>query len=138
RRHDPRIFFDERVFGRWKTGNGGVRRVVEGRIGIDGEGGLGRSLRGDRIEPMSPLQGVLLFGSAALGGALNSVAGGGSFLPFPALLFTGIAPVTANARSSVALWPAAVSASFAYRRELSKSKPILVPLSVASAVGGLI
>ena len=87
---------------------------------------------------MSPFHTLVLAASAALGGALNSVAGGGSFFTFPALLFVGIAPVTANATSAVALWPAALSASLAYRRELEHSKHVLVPLAAASAVGGLI
>ena len=42
-----------------------------------------------------------------LGGALNAVAGGGSFVPFPALLFVGVPPIPANATSTLALWTAA-------------------------------
>ncbi len=47
---------------------------------------------------------ALLFLAAAVGGGLNSVAGGGSFVAFPALLFTGVPPVPANATNTVALW----------------------------------
>jgi uncharacterized membrane protein YfcA len=80
---------------------------------------------------------VFLFFAAALGGALNSVAGGGSFIAFPALLFAGIPPVMANATNTVALWPAGLASAFAYRKELAGSRSTLVVLSVASFVGGL-
>jgi uncharacterized protein len=80
---------------------------------------------------------VFLFLAAALGGALNSVAGGGSFISFPSLLFAGITPVVANATNSVALWPAAVASAIAYRRELDVPKPVFVALAVASLAGGL-
>ena len=52
---------------------------------------------------MSLLTLALLFLAAAVGGALNSVAGGGSFIAFPSLLFAGVAPVVANATNTVAL-----------------------------------
>jgi uncharacterized membrane protein YfcA len=81
-------------------------------------------------------QNVVLAGAAIFGGALNSVAGGGSFFTFPALLLTGIAPVSANATSAVALWPAALAASFAYRDDLQTLRRELVALSGASALGG--
>jgi uncharacterized membrane protein YfcA len=79
----------------------------------------------------------LLFLAAAVGGALNSVAGGGSFVAFPALLFAGVAPIPANATNTVALWPAAVASSVAYRRELSDARGLLLPLGIAAFVGGL-
>ena len=58
---------------------------------------------------------VLLFVAAMAGGALNSVAGGGSFLSFPALLFTGMPPVQANATNTVALWPGALASAIGYQ-----------------------
>ena len=61
---------------------------------------------------------ILLFIAAICAGALNSVAGGGGFIAFPALLFTGILPVNANATNTVALWPGTVASTGAYRREL--------------------
>ena len=60
---------------------------------------------------------VLLFVAAVLAGALNSVAGGGSFFTLPSLLYAGITPVVANATSTLALWPGSVSSAIAYRRE---------------------
>jgi uncharacterized protein len=80
---------------------------------------------------------VLLFVAALVGGVLNSVAGGGSFLTFPALLFSGIAPIDANATSTVALWPGAAASVGAYRRELGKADRRLVfVLATCSLIGG--
>lgn len=87
--------------------------------------------------PMPFLDALLLFAAAAGGGALNAVAGGGSFLTFPMLLFLGVPPITANATSTVALWPGSVASTGAYRRELRAARAHLVPLSVVSLVGGL-
>jgi uncharacterized membrane protein YfcA len=84
------------------------------------------------------LQNVVLAAAAVIGGALNSVAGGGSFFTFPALLLAGVAPVSANATSAVALWPASLAASFAYRDDLHALRRMLVSLSGVSALGGLV
>ena len=78
----------------------------------------------------------LLFVAAAIGGAINSVAGGGSFVAFPALLFAGVPAVPANATNTIALWPGSVASAIAYRRELGDARRELVPLGVASLVGG--
>lgn len=71
-------------------------------------------------------------------GALNAVAGGGSFLTFPALLFAGVAPIPANATSAVALWPGSVASAWGYREDLGGEQRRLVLLGVASVVGGLL
>jgi uncharacterized membrane protein YfcA len=86
---------------------------------------------------MSPLVLALLFLAAAAGGALNAVAGGGSFIAFPALLFAGVAPVTANATNTVALWPGGAASAVAYRKDLAGPRSTLVVLSAASLVGGI-
>jgi hypothetical protein len=80
--------------------------------------------------------GLLLAAAASLGGALNSVAGGGSFLTFPALVVAGIDPITANATSSVVLWPAAVASAVAYRSELGQVRHLLPSFGAVSALGG--
>jgi uncharacterized membrane protein YfcA len=80
---------------------------------------------------------VLLFLAAAVGGALNSVAGGGSFVAFPALLLAGVAPVPANATNTIALWPAAVASAVAYRSEIRGVGREILPLGLASFAGGL-
>jgi len=79
---------------------------------------------------------ALLFVAALLGGALNAVAGGGSFIAFPALVFTGIPPIMANATNTVALWPGSVASVGAYRVEL-RTAPHRALLAVASFIGGI-
>jgi uncharacterized membrane protein YfcA len=75
--------------------------------------------------------------AAFLAGALNSVAGGGTFFSFPALLAAGVPPVAANASNSVALWPASLSGAWAYRHELARYKRYLIPMGVVSLIGGV-
>jgi uncharacterized protein len=84
---------------------------------------------------MSLLDSVLLFFAALAAGGLNSVAGGGTFFSFPALIFSGVPPIPANATSTVALWPGTVSSSWAYRRRLPRSGRIFLPLILASMLG---
>ncbi len=80
---------------------------------------------------------IFLFVAAALGGALNSVAGGGSFIAFPALLFTGVPPIQANATNTIALWTGAVASGGVYRSRLDVPRRVMIPLLTASLVGGL-
>jgi uncharacterized membrane protein YfcA len=79
-----------------------------------------------------------LFFAAVVGGALNSVAGGGSFIGLPALLYAGIPPVAANATTTLALWPGAVSSAVAYRRDIRASLKTLLVLGAVSLIGGLL
>lgn len=74
--------------------------------------------------------------ASALGGALNSVAGGGSFITFPALVMFGIPPVAANATSTVALWSSSVASAAAYRRDLKGLRHTLPALGTLSLLGG--
>jgi uncharacterized membrane protein YfcA len=78
------------------------------------------------------------FGSAFAAGAINSVAGGGTLLSFPTLIALGVSPVTANATSTVAIWPGTVGSMWGYRRELRDAEPRLRILIVPSLVGGLV
>lgn len=88
---------------------------------------------------MTFLQFILLFFAAALGGALNSVAGGGSFITFPSLIFAGTGAIKANATSTVALWPASVASASAYRKELALvNRLLLLVLIGVSIVGGVL
>jgi len=73
-----------------------------------------------------------------LGGALNAVAGGGSFIAFPALLFTGVPPIPANATNSVALWTGVTASGRAYRKRLNMPMRVMIPLLIASLIGGLL
>lgn len=86
---------------------------------------------------MDPLALASLVLAGIVGGALNSVAGGGSFIVFPTLVFAGVTPVAANATTTVGLWPASTASAYAYRRELPKDRRLVVALSIASLVGGL-
>jgi uncharacterized membrane protein YfcA len=79
---------------------------------------------------------VLLFLAAVLGGALNAVAGGGSFITFPTLLFTGVPPIPANATNTVALWTGLGFSGGAFRRHLNVRRPLLISLVSVSLLGG--
>jgi len=78
-----------------------------------------------------------LFVAGVLGGALNSVAGGGSFIAFPALLFTGVPPIPANATNTIALWTGAAASGGAYRKRLDVPRQVMIPLLTASLIGGV-
>ena len=81
---------------------------------------------------------ILLFVAAVLAGAMNSVAGGGSFFSFPALIFTGVPPIPANATNTVAVWPGSVASVFSYRQRLPKSPRVMAPLITISIIGGVV
>ncbi len=85
------------------------------------------------------LQPLLLFSTAAVGAAINSVAGGGSFLLFPVLMVGGMPAVAANVMCTIALWPGSVASSYAYWREVKTPvatlKKLLVFCVIGSAVG---
>jgi uncharacterized membrane protein YfcA len=81
---------------------------------------------------------IFLFFAGVLGGALNAVAGGGSFIAFPALMFSGVPPIQANATNAVALWVGVTASSGAYRKHLDISRRVMVPLAVTSVIGGIV
>lgn len=79
---------------------------------------------------------ALLFAAGTVGGVINAVAGGGSFLVFPTMLVVGVPPVAANATTAVALWPAGVASTIAYRKDLTSNRTTMIVLGLASAIGG--
>jgi uncharacterized membrane protein YfcA len=81
---------------------------------------------------------VVIFAAAFLAGAINSVAGGGTLISFPTLIWVGVPSVNANATSTLALWPGSLGGAWGYRRELSGADRRLVALAVPSFVGGLL
>jgi uncharacterized protein len=81
-------------------------------------------------------QALFLFFTAAIAGTLNALAGGGTFVSFPALLATGVPPVEANATNTVALWPGLAASTGAYFKRLDVPQRLLVPLLLTSVVGG--
>src|SRR6202047_247760 len=81
-------------------------------------------------------QAVFLFFTAGIAGILNALAGGGSFISFPALFFTGVPPVQANATNTVALWPGLAASTVAYLARLDVPRRLLIPLLITSVAGG--
>jgi len=79
---------------------------------------------------------VWLAVASFIGGTLNAVAGGGSFLVFPALLGMKMLPVQANATNTVALWPGQVTSIVAYRRDLKRNMRLAFPMALAGLIGG--
>ena len=86
---------------------------------------------------MTLQQAIFLFFAGGIGGAINAVAGGGSFVAFPALLFTGVPPVPANATNTLALWVGTTASGGAYRKQLNIERRVMIPLLVTSVIGGV-
>ena len=81
---------------------------------------------------------LLLAISAFAAGLINSVAGGGSFFTFPALVFTGVPSIIANASSTMALLPGILASAWAYRHDFKKSQDFpFVPMLIVSFAGGI-
>jgi uncharacterized protein len=74
--------------------------------------------------------------AAFLAGVLNAVAGGGSFLLFPAMLSMKMLPVQANATNTVALWPGQLTSVAAYRDQIRKNFRLAWPMALAGFLGG--
>ena len=81
------------------------------------------------------LAGVVV--ASVIGGAANSVAGGGTLLTFPALVGLGVPMVAANATSTVALWPGGLSSMLGYRDVLRGVRTWAKALVIPSLLGGL-
>jgi uncharacterized membrane protein YfcA len=80
---------------------------------------------------------LLVVIAAAIGGAINAIAGGGTLITFPALVGLGVPAIIANATSTVALWPGAIGSMYGYRHELAGAQGWAVRFAVPSLVGGL-
>jgi uncharacterized protein len=74
--------------------------------------------------------------SAMIAGAMNSIAGGGTLLTFPALIALGVPPLQANATSTVALWPGSIGSIWGYRALLRGSRRWALGFAVPSLLGG--
>jgi uncharacterized membrane protein YfcA len=81
---------------------------------------------------------VGLFVAGILAGAINSVAGGGTLISYPALVAFGIPPVRANATNTAAVCPGAMSSAIAYRQDLPSDRSLLTTLLLPSLFGGLL
>src|SRR5882757_8242655 len=84
-----------------------------------------------------PHHSAWLVTASFVAGILNAVAGGGSFLSFPALLGVGVLPIAANATNTVALWPGQLTSIAAYREDLGVNLRLLIPVSLSALLGGL-
>jgi uncharacterized membrane protein YfcA len=81
---------------------------------------------------------LLLICAAFLAGIMNAVAGGGSFLTFPSLVFAGVPPVMANATNTVALFPGALAAAWAYRDDFPRLENLSVRMLAAVSLVGAV
>ncbi len=87
---------------------------------------------------MTPLQASLIFLAAMLAGMINSVAGGGTLVSFPALVWAGHDPVVANATNAFGLVPGGLSSAYGYRREILEAPRGFHYLLISSLIGGVI
>jgi len=82
---------------------------------------------------------AFLFFAAVLAGIINSVAGGGSFITFPALIFTGMPPILANTTNTAAVWPGTVASTVAYRKAFTpQARKLLPALTITGIAGGIL
>ncbi|MEP6715374.1 MAG: sulfite exporter TauE/SafE family protein [Terriglobia bacterium] len=83
-----------------------------------------------------PIQYTAAFAAAFLAGAINSVAGGGTLVTFPMLLWLGLPSVTANATNTVAIWPGSLGSLWGFRRELAQTDPRMRWMVIPCLLGG--
>ena len=84
---------------------------------------------------MSPTSVALIAIAGLLCGAINSVAGGGSLILFPAMLATGMSPLAANVTNSVATWPGYAGGVVGFRPQLAGQRARMPPLFLAALLG---
>lgn len=80
---------------------------------------------------------VFLFFAGLFGGVINSIAGGGSFITFPALMFVGIPPIIASATNTFASCAGYMSGTYAFRKDIAESKKQLTQIVIVSLIGGI-
>jgi len=80
---------------------------------------------------------LFLFVAGFFGGVVNSVAGGGSFITFPALLFVGVPPISANATNTFASCSGYLSGAYAFRSDLQAHREELPRFVIISLLGGI-
>jgi uncharacterized membrane protein YfcA len=87
---------------------------------------------------LDPWRLAVAFVAAFVAGAINSVAGGGTLVSFPTLIWLGLDSITANATNTVSVWPGAVASVWVYRRELKTAEARFRILMIPALVGGLL
>jgi hypothetical protein len=83
----------------------------------------------------NPLHLLLALAAAAIAGAINSIAGGGTLVAFPAIVGLGVTPLVANATTTVALWPGSVGSMWGYRHELAGARSWALRFALPSLLG---
>jgi uncharacterized membrane protein YfcA len=78
------------------------------------------------------------FAAAFAAGAINSVAGGGTLLTFPTLVWLGLPSIVANATNTVAIWPGSFGGTWGFRRELRETDAPVLAFALPSVAGGLL
>jgi uncharacterized protein len=79
---------------------------------------------------------IIAAAAAFLAGGINSVAGGGTLISFPALVWLGLPSIIANATSTIAIWPGSLGSIWGFRSEFGQVAPRLKWLSISSLIGG--
>ncbi len=87
---------------------------------------------------LTPLAGAVSFAAAFAAGAINSVAGGGTLVSFPALVWLGVPSVVSNATNTVAMWPGSMGSMWGYREEMRGLSSRMLLLVVPSLIGGIL
>ena len=87
---------------------------------------------------MEPARIAVLLGAGALAGMMNSIAGGGTIVTFPSLILAGLSSIAANATSTVALLPGALSSLAGYRKKIPSVTRWLRLFAPVSLAGGLV
>jgi uncharacterized protein len=85
----------------------------------------------------SPAYLVAAFATAFLAAAINSVAGGGTLVSFPVLVWLGLPPVVANATSTAGIWPGSLGSIWGFRQELRRTNRRMLWLVIPCLVGGI-
>lgn len=85
-----------------------------------------------------PVTFLVVFIAAFVAGAINSVAGGGTLVSFPALIWVGLPSTIANATSTVAIWPGSLGGVWGYRRNLAGLPKSSYALVIPSLIGGIL
>jgi uncharacterized membrane protein YfcA len=88
--------------------------------------------------PRTATEVVIMLAAAAVGGLMNALAGGGTIVTFPTLVFLGLPAILANATSTVALLPGMAASMAGYGKEVASHKEWLKTLLLPSIVGGAI
>ncbi len=90
------------------------------------------------IPVIAPPRLLLAALTAVAAGFINAIAGGGTLLTFPALIWLGVPPLMANATSTVALWPGILSSFWNYRTALQGARAWTVRWALPSLLGGIV